>query len=138
MKRFAKLFGILALAAVIGFSMVSCSSDGDGSGDGGNGGNGGGGGGGGSIPSDLVGTWDGLSDANQIIKFTSTQIFVCNATEEPTYLMENTTISGNTITHKIGTHLIGEAKWSLNASKDVLTISESSMSLIFDGNYDKK
>ena len=125
MKGFFKFLGTAALVAVIGFSMVSCSNGDDSSSSGG------------GIPAELVGTWDGLEDANQIIKFTSSQIFVCNATTEPTYLHDDTTISGDTITHKIGSHLIGDAKWSLNASKDVLTISESTIILIPDGNYNK-
>ena len=122
MKNKFKLFGIIAMVAIIGFSMVSCGEPG-----------------GGGIPSDLVGTWDGtgIGGANQIIKFTSTQIFVCNATAEPTELMTNTTISGDTITNKIGSHLIGDAKWSLNASKDVLTISQSDITLIPNGTYNK-
>jgi hypothetical protein len=55
MKNFSKLFGIIALIAVIGFSMAACGSDDDG-----------GGGGGGSIS----GTWGDGSSHEQTITFT--------------------------------------------------------------------
>jgi hypothetical protein len=63
MKNFFKLFGIIALAAVIGFSMAACKTDDDG-GDGGNGGNGGGGGGGGGSNTIANGTYINERHAN--------------------------------------------------------------------------
>ena len=53
MKNTIKVFGIIALVAVIGFSMAACKDDDNG---------GGGGGGGGGVqndPGDLAGTWTG-------------------------------------------------------------------------------
>jgi hypothetical protein len=51
MKNFFKFLGIIALVAVIGFSMAGCKTDDEESGDGGGGGS-----------SDFTGTWEGTSE----------------------------------------------------------------------------
>ena len=51
MKNYLKLFGIIAIVAVIGFSMTSCDNDDDG-------GNG--------IPVELVGMWAKSPQASEI------------------------------------------------------------------------
>ena len=55
MKNFAKFLGIIALVAVIGFSMTACADDDDD-----NGGGGGGGGGGGTLTITGLGDYDNL------------------------------------------------------------------------------
>jgi hypothetical protein len=65
MKKTFKLIGIIALVAIVEFSMAACSDDSGGSG-GGGGGNtpgGGGGGGGGSGTASIIGTWDIIDEA---------------------------------------------------------------------------
>ena len=57
MKNVFKLFGIIALVAVIGFSLAVCSGDDDG------------GGGGGGVPSGLIGNW-GPSATESYVSFT--------------------------------------------------------------------
>jgi hypothetical protein len=59
MKNFIKLMGVIAVVAVIGFSMAACGGDDD------DGGGGGGGGGGGSIS----GVWGDGSSHEQTITF---------------------------------------------------------------------
>jgi hypothetical protein len=67
MKNTIKLFGIIALVAVIGFSFAACGGDDDGGGSGGGGGNGGGGD---PIKAKFVGTdWKG--SGNYTINFRS-------------------------------------------------------------------
>ena len=53
MKSFIKLFGIIALVAVIGFSMAACGNDGDEKK-------------GGGLPAELIGSW--VSDSNESYK----------------------------------------------------------------------
>jgi predicted small secreted protein len=94
MRNFIKIFGVIALMAVIGFSMAACNDDSGGGG----GGNSGGGGGGGNP---FVGTWNGYDTGNDAIRlvitsssFTVTWPNYFNpATYSGTY-----TYSGNTAT----------------------------------------
>ena len=92
MKNFVKYFGIIALVALIGFSMVACSDDGGGGGPGG----GGGGGGGGGSSASIIGMWEDEAFGWNKLEFTSsgwTYYAFGLVSEEGIY-----TINGNTVT----------------------------------------
>jgi hypothetical protein len=113
MKKFVKLIGIVALAAIIGFSMAACGGDGDPSSPGG-----GGGGGGSSNP--FVGTWTGnFSGVSAQLVFSASTVTL-SFPEYPSLGSEtfSYTYSGNTATMTSG-----------GVATDTATISGSTLTL---------
>lgn len=139
------LLGIIAVAAITGFSLAGCKTDADdggsggGEGSGGNGGGGGGGGGGGNIPTELVAVWyldannngtvDSGEDAAPMYEFRSNgKILFAGVDGGNTF-----TVSGSTISV---TGISGSAAFEIVGKK--LTLSNSSSSVLTAGNYAKK
>jgi hypothetical protein len=97
MKNLFKLFGIIALVAVIGFSMVACGGDDD---------NGGGGGGGGvTVPAWAQGTWHSAPPSApagryKAAEITSTQfrMFTINNSTNPAMTFNCTDVTGTIVT----------------------------------------
>ena len=95
MKNFCRILGIIALVAIIGFSMAACGDDdGPGGGPGGYGPGGGGGGGGGSS-ANLTGTWEDNALGGNRYVFTAysyTYHFMSWVTDEGTYTVNGSTV----------------------------------------------
>jgi hypothetical protein len=99
MKKFVKLIGIVALAAIIGFSMAACGDDGGGgpgpTGGGDNGGNGGGGGGGKVTITNFAGSLNSGKYVYALVSISGgPKISICNSSI-PTELGQ---VSGSSIT----------------------------------------
>ena len=105
MKNAIKLFGIIALVAVIGFSMTACGGDDD---------DGGGGGGGGKTPTtaDLVGTWE---YSNAIGDFSSFTFSGTNSVKFGGYW-------GGFSGTETGTYTLNEAAGTITFSDNVATL----------------
>ena len=148
MKNFCKVLGIIALVAIIGFSMVACSDDdggpggpggggGGGSGGSGGGGGGGSGGGGGGGSSGLIGKWyvtqEGADNAlaYQIgYEFKSNGTLIILDSLEVSY-----TATGNTITMIMEGIRSEPANYYISGTE--LTITASEMSGFATGTYYK-
>jgi len=98
MKNVLKTFGIIAIAAVIGFSMAACD-DGSGSG----------------IPSELVGKW--YKAGSLIFEITSDGIF----TDEVDNYSYDISVSGNTVELKMNGTKVGSFNYSISNGKLTMT-----------------
>jgi len=117
MKNVLKTFGLIALMAVIGFSMAACSDDGGG----GPGGGGGGGGGGGNS---LAGTtWKctesyyGMS-VTYTLTFTASRVTLAYNMMGASDIYNGTyTVNGNSVTMNWDQGWTGSASYTLNGNK---------------------
>jgi len=134
MKNVFKVLGIIALVAVIGFSMAGCKNDDDS-----NGSSGGGGGGGGGAGSALVGKWYSTQTAanagtgSATYEFSSDgKIFVGgNSVSSLSY-----TATANTITTTTSGVSLGTINYKIEGTK--LTLTGAATSGLAAGDYFKK
>lgn len=119
MKNLFKLFGVIALAAVIGFSFSACDTGG-----GGGGGNTGGTGGSGGGSNPFVGTWTGNFGGERVSVVITNTNWTATVPSEGT-LNGTYTYSGNTATFKQGDQVVS----TCTVSADGKTLTGSS----FDG-----
>jgi hypothetical protein len=125
MKNILKILGIIALVAVIGFTMAACGDGGD---------NGGGGGGGGNVAwADLVGEWSFTSGSNSAyLQVNPVQNATIGGVINASYNVDGSMGGGTWIQCSIsGTTLKidnGEKTFtiSLSSDKKTLTLSNSS------------
>ena len=135
LKAILRIAGLVALVAIIGFSMVACGDDG-GSGPGGGGGGGGGSGGGGS---GLVGKWyttQGMADAGgtPTWEFTSDGRLLYAGSMKYTY-----TATSDTISLSVQGNFIGTYNYTISANVLTITDPEKPWNIgAFVGTYYKK
>ena len=116
MKNFLKLFGIIALVAVIGFSMAACGGD-----DGGNGN----GNGTGSFNTDLVGKWENTNYGYFEFTADGTGSFHKDIFHQNGPCKTITTADTVQMTRIQDNKFMYSFTYSLNADKTVLTISNA-------------
>ena len=123
MKNLLKLFGIIALVVVIGFSMVACSDD---NGDNGNSSSSG-------VPAELVATWY-KTEAGATAEDPLDVAFIIdeNGTVNVWYALS---VSGSTITVSIMEEEEGTVKFAIDGKK--LTLTESDTQALDNGVYYK-
>ena len=135
MKNAIKLFGIIALVAVIGFSMVACGDDDDD------------GGGGGLVPAELQGRWlrDDTTSSQRYLVFNSVG-WVCqyDSFEEAEQDIKSwrhnvTAATGNNIVwaHSDGVST-GSFTWSISGTTLTISASTSTLHELPEGTYTKQ
>ena len=128
MKNSIKLFGVIAMVAIIGFSMAACD-------------NGTTGGGGGKVPTELKGKWLGVDGSDDNFLFFNADGWALDHSAFPTTITYKvTSVSGNTVNWnhaQYGDPSSGSFKYSITS--DVLTISDKSGTLNpSNGTYNKQ
>jgi len=127
MKKFTKIFGIIAMVVVIGFSMAGCDDGSGGGTGGGTGGTGGGGtGGSGSVPTELIGSWRNSSYPDTLLEFSSSQFRETNSGTS----WYNCRVTGTKIEYDMGSY--GWFTWC-----DSYTLSNGNNEITFDGGESK-
>jgi len=133
MKNSIKLFGIIAMVAIIGFSMAACDNGSTG------------GGGGGKVPEALRGNWLGNS-GEEYLKFDANGLGDLNSSSDPATSFSDVriwwnvaSVTGNTLNlhHRdFGSSVDGKVDYSI--TDDQLTLSNASPSAIPHGTYTKQ
>ena len=126
MKNSIKLFGVIAMVAIIGFSMAACDNGSTG--------------GGGKVPEELRGKWLG-NDGGPIYLFFNADGWDLDYIDFPTTITYKVkSVSGNTVNWnhaQYGDPPSGSFKYSI--SSDVLTISEKNGTLSpSNGTYNRQ
>ena len=125
MKNSIKLFVIIAMVTVIGFSLAACGNEIGDNGGGVVGGIVGGGSSGGSIPSDLVGKWTSGTYTIEI-----RAIGLCIITTSSSENVYDMVVSGNTVILKSGNASVGVFDYSISTTTTgSIPISATGMSI---------